>query len=386
MEKRTNIRIPDILMILTMGITVLSQLKWNYQNQTRTAMYAVWFICFLSMMLDRKKVRTTGFGKLFLFSTIGVVGYCFIMRGLGDTGYANSVMNRFMPISCFSYWLGVLVATGKRREKVIKGTLVSYFIFCIMFALSLRFFEFKNISAWLSSMNYNYGAGKNQVGMVLACASMIGFFYVLPRCKNRTWNILTILGSAICIVGIALVQCRTALVAMAFAAGFALLMQGKLKWQYIVVGMLAIVAVLANDTIWSYIDHVFFISKYSGQGANAFLSGRLGTYQMAVETISENFFFGVGDYYVDCLYLQLLAEGGLIEFCLVIPVIIKRIGNGIRYKNRGYSYQNLGLILTIYYVITSFLEAQTPFGPGTSACVFWILCGYIDVIKKTDNS
>lgn len=373
---------PDILMALTIGIIVLAQIKWDYQPLIRKVMYAIWIICFAFLMLDRMRVKKTNFGILFLTSTVCIYVYCSVLDSIGGGMYSNSLMKAFMPISCFAYWLGVIVASGDMKETTIKVSLITYFISSTIFSIVLRIFFFSDISSWLSSNVYTYGVGKNQVGMVLASAALVGIVFVWPMCINIIEKVATVFGILLCYYGVALVQSRTAIIASFICISCYFYLQGKIKIRYVIPIVLIAIVAFTNDSIAMFWDHVFFISKYADKGSNAFFSGRLDSYKHALDLVKNDLLFGIGNYYVDCLYVQVLVEGGIIECLLVIPLVLFRLKNGFKYFVKNLSLNNLALVLAIYYFVTSFLEAQTPFGPGTSACIFWIVSGYVDVTKK----
>ena len=115
------------------------------------------------------------------------------------------------------------------------------------------------------------------------------------------------------------------------------------------------------------------IDKYAGADINTLSSGRLGLYVQALDNFIESPILGVGRYYVDCSYIYILAESGIIGFLLIEFIWLKRIVLNLKHKYSPYARPYMLTSFVIFYFIESLLEGQPPFGPGVSSFMFWML-------------
>ena len=122
----------------------------------------------------------------------------------------------------------------------------------------------------------------------------------------------------------------------------------------------------------SFIDQALLLTKNAGADINTFSSGRLDGWDRALATFAKSPFFGCGRYYVDCSYISVLAEIGILGFVLVESVWITRAVSNFK-AGSGLNSDAFLMCLTMFYFIESVLEGYPPFGPGVSSFMFWFL-------------
>ena len=86
----------------------------------------------------------------------------------------------------------------------------------------------------------------------------------------------------------------------------------------------------------------------------------------------------MGSWYVDCSYLMILTESGVIGFLLIESVWLQVVIRNFRERFSGEDaprVENFIVMLTVFYLVESLLEGFPPFGPGVSAMGFWLFCG-----------
>ena len=75
---------------------------------------------------------------------------------------------------------------------------------------------------------------------------------------------------------------------------------------------------------------------------------------------------------MDCSYILILAESGLLGLIIVEWVWFKKITMCFGYSGEPKAKTFL-FMMTVFYIIESILEGYPPFGPGVSSFMFWFL-------------
>ena len=134
----------------------------------------------------------------------------------------------------------------------------------------------------------------------------------------------------------------------------------------------------------SLVFHSLFLDKYQGADLNTMSSGRVQNLLAALAKTAESPFIGLGEYYVDCFYINLFANVGLIGSFIFLAVWFKRIVNNAKF---GKCVVTVGVVKSIQivlllsiplYLVESVLEGWPPFGPGACSFMFWLLGGFCD--------
>lgn len=177
-------------------------------------------------------------------------------------------------------------------------------------------------------------------------------------------------------------QCRTAI--LAYCAAVICLLIIKKKIRVIAVIAIALAFCFSASSIFQNIlSHAFFENKYADADLNTMSSGRLGYWVEALGAARGNQLVGLGDYYVDNLYIDLYANIGIIGLIFMCQWIPRVILNFKRAASRDEAGEHAFLKrivarMTAFYLVESMLEAYPPFEPGTCSFMFWMLCGSLD--------
>ena len=174
-------------------------------------------------------------------------------------------------------------------------------------------------------------------------------------------------------------QCRTAILAIVLIVLYNFIFNAKHKFIYILFFTAIVILCLCNKTISTFLEKALGLNNYIGADLDKFSSGRLSLYKQALNIFMQSPIIGVGQYYVDCSYLSILCESGIIGFILIEGIwgyrVILNFRYGIKNKDR---YGHLMISLTIFYLIESLLEAFPPFGPGVASFMFWTICSIME--------
>lgn len=359
-------------------VTVLLQtpqlLKLSFIN------YILWpiVVVFLIIKCDFK-LSTTSFGKTFAGLYFLVLLFC-ILCGLFQEQYLRSNYLKIILLPVCMYWVGSQLMTWS-DENQIDHYFNWYIAAAIVLAVTLQIKYVPSFAMWKMTTQYLYD-DKNSAAQILASAILICIDKIKKSKSKKVEAVLISMAIYLFFV-ICLLQCRTAMLALACALVIRGFMYAKNKLRVICAMGLVGVMLYCIPAVNSFIKQALLLNVYKGADINTFSSGRLSNYQRTIETIWQNPIIGCGKWYVDEFYISIIAELGILIGGLVILTWFWRVHLSFkRLKNCG--YYALIVSLTIYYLITSVLEAYPPFGPGSCAFLFWIFCGYLDSKSTTE--
>lgn len=319
--------------------------------------------------------------SIFLFLSFLIYGTACSLFAIvfQEMGYVTGLLILFAKI-LFVYMAGIALAVDGVNASSFKPVIVSYVIVSLLYAVWVQANYIPSLSAWMGSEEYLF-PGKNSFGQIAGVA--VCLIALLPA--SRRWmSIAKIPVAGYLIILIAMAQCRTALVAC-FCAAVAYLAYHR-KWKLLVAIALALAAiVILVPGLRPFVAHTFLLDKYENASLNTMSSGRLELWSQALAEFSKSPIAGTGDYYVDNMYLNVLANSGIVGFVVFACGFIARLAiNGKRaheLMGRGAwasAFANILLTLSVFYFVESLMEGFPPYGPGTCSFMFWMICGYVD--------
>lgn len=359
--------IAKYLLQFTIAITVFSQME-TLSKICRPLMYISWFILFGYLLsINVEKIKLSSFTASYLFCYILFLGFCLFQSWI-DADYKIASYLQVMVIP-----LLVSLISDLLRNKLSVNWLIStckvYVFSSVIFALYINFTYFSSYQEWLASQVYLF-ASKNSAAQIWCSAILILYFIILPISKKKC---LCYTGMTYLLILCGLSQCRTAILGLVCVLAYNILIHSKHKSKWIIIICTSMILLLLIPQSREFISQAFLLDKYAGADMNTMSSGRLGLYSKAWGEFCESPLIGVGHYYVDCSYLYILAESGIIGFLIIEFVWIKRIFSNLSNKVLAYARPYMLTSFVIFYFIESLLEGQPPFGPGASSFMFWFL-------------
>lgn len=328
-------------------------------------------------------VRFTGLPFATVFAAVVLALYCSVCYLVfGEIGYLNGFLQLYLKC-LLMYLIGTLA-----RDVVSPGRgwgfiLASYVVASCIYICWAMANYFPGFGAWLSSMAYLF-EGKNGLGQIVGVAASVFLVNALEESRPGCWRVASLLTFAALTVCILLIQCRTAFLAVCCSAVFLLFLK-KRKRTLIGALVLILFALALSPDLRDFFSHAFFLDKYDGADANALSSGRLDLWAEALRNLAGRELVGLGDYYVDNMYINLIANIGIVGALPVMGIWVARaiinFRRGIKSVPRQDPYcilLRMVACLTVFYLVETVLEAHPPFGPGTCSFIFWMLCGYLD--------
>lgn len=359
--------IAKYLLQLTIVVTIFSQME-VFSAIFRPLMYAFWLLLLgYSLAVNKGRLCVSSFTASFLFCYGIFALFCLLQAWLNPDYDVASYLNiMLIPLM-------VSIVSNLLNQKLSKDYLVSicktYVVCALIFAAYINITFFASYQAWLASKQYLF-ASKNSAAQIWCTAILIIYYVILPVVKRKY---LWYASGGYLLILCGLSQCRTAILGLACVLIFNILMHSKHKVKWMLMLCLSLGGMLFLSETRQFLSQAFLIDKYAGADINTLSSGRLGLYAQALDNFIESPILGVGRYYVDCSYIYILAENGIIGFLLIEFIWFKRIVLNLKHKYSPYASPYMLTSFVIFYFIESLLEGQPPFGPGVSSFMFWML-------------
>lgn len=358
----------------TVIITVLTQIE-ALEGVLRPVMYAAWAGTSASaLILSKFRVKPSGFTLWFALAYVIWLLLCGVLSLMGF----EHLNGRYLGAMIIPLLMTVTADMTRKlfdHDELIRLCKV-YALAAAAYALYVQINYFASYTSWLSSHVYAF-QDKNSAAQIWCSAVLCIVYMIRPRGLREKLLWYGLAAFMLLVVGFS--QCRTALLALAIvlAAHVMLYSKHKLRWL-IGVGVTAAL-LLAIPFTRRFISQMLLLEKYAGADLNTLSSGRIGKYIRALEYFVQSPFIGTGRYYVDCSYLMVLTEGGILGFLLIESIWGCRAAINLKSWRTQW---RLPAMLTVFYFGESLLEGFPPFGPGVSAFFFWLMSGYLHTEKQ----
>ncbi len=285
--------------------------------------------------------------------------------------------------------VGLFLGNSFTKED-IKRLCKCYMYITVIMAVFLFLFYLRGTDIY--SIQYMYRSGKNEIAVLLMCALAIVFTVYDP--KNTIQYAFQFFSIAILIVDIFLLKCRSVMLAIVPMFLFVLISKKYLnkKFRIIFISLIAVGAIflLLNKEYLDIIINQFIFANRDSTSVDDLSSGRLDQIKEGLKVFNENWLIGVGDRKtLDCMYVSILANYGILCFPIVIMAIypvIWAFKNLFSKKSNRDSIAVCFLFIALGMFIVSFLEELAPFGSGVRCYILWLLFGMLLGMESVSNS
>lgn len=350
---------------LAVVFSVFSQMD-AIEQFTRPAMYAAWIlVLIMGAAKHQGKLLLKGFMLRFLLAYFLFVGLS-LVSGFADRKHLSASYIRVLIVPLLVTLAGDMYADEDPDFWNRIGKL--YLICSVIFALWAQKTYFPSYTFWLQSKVYLF-SHKNSAAQIWVSAVLVSVLLIEYRSKYEKFLIYLACAYLLFVIGIS--QCRTAILGIGVSVLAFSITRAQKKGRWILVLAFAVIAAWRIPAFHRFIEQALFLNKYEGADLNTFSSGRLTLYQIAFRKFLSSPIIGVGKHYVDCSYLMILAESGVLGFLLVEWIWVKKIVMCFRYHGEHRRSAFL-FMMTVFYLVESLLEGYPPFGPGVSSFMFWL--------------
>lgn len=272
-------------------------------------------------------------------------------------------------LSTIFLFLGYLL----RKDIILKNYLKNY-IYGTFITSLMVYFKYYYVGIDYSYTQYLINQ-KNSLGVFLVL-SILSCEYLIYLDKNSKINVFFLLFNFYVLF---LIRNRTGIIFSIIAILYFLLKTNKLKKMIkkFVIPLFIILLFFYPKIIKFIAWSMGFTHKRIGiSKLESLSSGRISLYKESLGLFKNNFIFGIGDYYVDNLYLNFLTGLGIIGF-LILVIFIYNYIKIIMINNEKKEEEFYINSILIYGLLCGFLESLLPFGPGMSVFLLWFLFGYM---------
>lgn len=180
-------------------------------------------------------------------------------------------------------------------------------------------------------------------------------------------------------------ECRTALIGIGVVTLLNIIFISKHKIVLLLGVLIAVLVVFRIPAVYKFAEKALGLSKME-QGLDNFSSGRIGLYKEALQTFYDSPLIGTGNYYVDCSYISILAESGIIGFLLIEMVWWSQLVRSLIFASKNKNMFGYFVVsITVFYIMESIGEANPPFGPGAAVFMYWLMVELIISKKFEEN-
>lgn len=367
------------LLLLAILGSLLSQLPTVLAAESGGPLKMLWVLPFAYMLLTAPQAYISGrLAPFYLFVAVFALYLvcCQMFTGreyLGDDIY-NIAISLLVTLVGYNYWLH----HGGREPM----QLICMIMLLCSLLISVQVYTGFLADSDITSKTYAYNA-KNSVGSILLCCSFVILLFFCPT--NR---LIRLGGRALSFVALAvmvMVRSRATLLSGVVVLGYMAFRTDnkRLRWWVIIVSILVVLLVLVSHDVYEVVVGGILLGGREGGNLDNVSSGRVILFAIALQLIPQHPLVGSGNYYVDCMPLNILTEYGVVGLLMVMTFCLTLL----RQMRRGVGTGRVSMaayVLYLSFLVNGMLEAYPPFGPGVKCFTLWLLYGFAlaEVEKK----
>ena len=230
---------------------------------------------------------------------------------------------------------------------------------------------------------------KNSAGQIISIAILL---LLCLKYEKKFYQVSKFIFIVIFAIALLITRCRSAMVGLIFSYCLWFI-EVKNKKKYIILLLCIVLCIVFfSDQIILLISSALNLTKYKNFDLNEISSGRINLIIEAFHQYLAHPFIGLGSYYLDMFYINVIVELGILGCWLVFAIYFFRVkinlDNRRNYivhaKSCVFNYKKFLVLASVFYLCVSLFEAAPPFGPGVACFLYWFLCGYYD--KYTERN
>lgn len=366
-----NKKIAVILFLATIMLSLLSQLPAILDSGTDKVFKLVWVLPFSFLLATSPHLFISNRLLPFYLFVFIITLYCFSCQlATGNIYLGADIIN--IAICLLVTTVSYIFWQQYGSDSIIKGLCTIMIVGGTLLALQVYMGYLRD--ADITSNFYAYDA-KNSVAQILLCCGFVILLFFSPNNKK-----LLIAGRIIAIfilVVMVMTRSRATLLSAFYIVYYYTFQYSnkKLKTGVIILSILAVGLILLYPNIYDVLVQGILFGGRDSSDVNSLSSGRIFLFALALQKIPQSPWIGSGDYYVDCMPLNILTEFGIIGLLIVLS-FIACIFVYLKKKQKYDKIHNAAYALFISFLVNSIFEAQPPFGPGMKCFILWMFIGF----------
>lgn len=376
---RLNKAIAVILFLMTTGLSLLSQLPRILDSGLASILKLVWILPFSFLLFTSPHLFLSNKLQHFYFFTFVMVILAFACQMATGYKYFGPDINNFaiallVTIVSYIFW------KQYGSNYVMQNICIVVLICGTLLALQVYFDYLRDFD--ITEKSYAYDA-KNSVGQILLCCATVIFMFYTP--KDKRIKITSYLFAVVILIVMVETKSRATILSALYIAYYFTFKYVSKKIRIIIITLSigAIAFIMLNETAYKIVMESIIYAGRDSSDINSLSSGRLLYFAIALKLIPQHPWFGSGDYYVDCMPLNILTEFGIVGITIVLTFLTFVFWQ-LWKKRKMDKIHTFTYVLFVSFLINSLLEAQPPFGPGMKCFIMWMYYGF--TLANTTNN
>lgn len=373
-----------ILFILAVLGSLISQTPSLIEAQAMQWLKYLWILPFCFQLLFDSKALITIWVRHVFICLLLFISYCMTLQVFTDNPYLavdvlNICMSMVIALVSYSFWR----MFGSQKVMIIICGII------VIAGFFLAYSVYKDYLADASILDLVYAfKNKNSMGQILLCCG----FIALVNYKPKFMVVKIAYYFAICFMFFVMIlmKARATIVCGFFILMYYVFKSGNRKLQLSVIFLLFFLVGL----IWVYQDLFelivtgIMLANNDVDDINDVSSDRVVLVSKAIELLKENYIWGIGDFYIDCMPVAMLLQFGIFGAALVFFLIFIFGYHVTRLDYNNDKLSRTAFLLFYAFLVNSLFEAQPPFGPGAKCFLLWVTIGFAfaNYEKKTSNN
>lgn len=373
-----NKHIAVVLFLLTVSLSLLSQLPVMLDSGASNILKLVWILPFCFLLLTSPQLFLSNKMQPFYIFVFAMVLYCFACHMATGNTYFGPDINNF-AISLLVTLVSYIFWKQYGSPSVMQGICIVMLICGILLSFQIYFDYLRD--ADIMSNTYAY-ENKNSIAQILlCCATTILMFY---RPKDKRITIISYILVALMLIVMIMTKSRATLVSALYIVYYFTFKYLNRKTRIIIIAIstLALAYITLNADIYKVIMEGIVMGGRDASDINSLSSNRILLFGIALKLIPQHPWIGSGDYYVDCMPLNILTEFGIIGLTVVVLFLL-HLYRQLNKQRKNDKIRTTAYVLFIAFLLNALFEAQPPFGPGMKCFILWMFVGFS--FAKTNN-
>ena len=360
-----------ILFLIAIAFSLISQTPTIVASGGAAWMNYFWALPFLYLFIS--KFNTFGNKRIIPFYIYVVVFsvYCIFCEAFSATNHYVGNDFRNLWISLLIISISFVYYKNFGNAKILK-TISSVILLCC-FLLGINLYMNYFIGYDISEREYVYG-NKNSIGQIFLSSIFLSVLF-FPKSKIFKW--LSIAEILCLLILIFLLKARATILCFVFCFTVLslILKDRRLKIALAIIIAGAVTYLISNPNFFKLIINDIILNSSNPSNLDQISSGRVGFIGDALKLVNVHLMFGSGEYYVDCMPINILVEYGIVGLIIISLYLYMMVRKILRFNLE--SKLNLcALIIFLSYMLNSLFEAYPPFGPGVKCFMLWMILGF----------
>lgn len=370
MQHAINKYIAILTFLLAITGSLISQTPFLLESGYDQIFKLIWVLPFCYMCFTAPQTYLSNKLQPFYLFVLVFALYCFTCQMFTGRQYLNEdlyniAISLMMTMVSYNFWLH----HGSQRVMQAIAFIMLIGGLCLSVVIYISFLS----TADITSNTYAYGE-KNSIAQILLCCGYLSLIFITPSNKLLRWSCWLIV--LIIFIVMAMNRSRATLLSACYIIYYYVFHSNnkKLKVWIITLSLLSIGYLTISSNAYELIMNGIILGGRDATDINSLSSNRVILFAIALQRIPQHPWLGSGDYYVDCMPLNILTQYGIWGLVIVL-IFLYYIFKTLSKLKRTDPTSTIAYIVFMAFIVNALFEARPPFGPGIKCFFVWLLIG-----------